>query len=484
MGHLLIRRSDHPSRTARGSLYFRPLTFPASVCANSIPQSAAEFLWNEKILRPASSHHWICLPTIAIVHSVSPFLNRGEWQSFNLPLWQGLTTDAHSYKPFGTPTAFPPANKFHNTFLGEKAMQTAIANDVRESEAVSNLELSLIVSDPNVLAYFAQFDDEDVRCEKALEALKVGVIAIQSASPTLDTQVVQAKFTEIESRMKDQMGEFQKKVAGDLVGYFSEQDGVVPRSIDVVFGEKEALARTFQSFFDPGEGRLARLMQTQIGPQSNFGKALDPQNKQGIIALIEARVQKLVAAKLDEVLEQFSLDEDGSAMCRLKGMLSDYFTQLNQSLGIKAGAAAEAERGHVKGMVFEEDLYGVFAEMGNQLGDETALVRGTVGVLSRCKKGDFVAVLGDTCGAHGQKIVIEVKDQTVRLKDAIDELQEAKKNREAVSGIFVFVRGAEPVEIGDFRRIGEDFYVTVDKDDLAAGKPLLFLDSAYKIARP
>jgi hypothetical protein len=43
--------------------------------------------------------------------------------------------------------------------------------------------------------------------------------------------------------------------------------------------------------------------------------------------------------------------------------------------------------------------------------------------------------------------------------------------------------GAEPPEVGNFRRVGEDLYVTVDKDDLAAGKPLVFLDSACKIAR-
>jgi hypothetical protein len=69
------------------------------------------------------------------------------------------------------------------------------------------------------------------------------------------------------------------------------------------------------------------------------------------------------------------------------------------------------------------------------------------------------------------------------LKDAIDELQEAKKNREASCGIFVFARGAEPAEIGDFRRIGEDFYVTVDKEALACDKPLVFLDAAYRISR-
>jgi hypothetical protein len=47
--------------------------------------------------------------------------------------------------------------------------------------------------------------------------------------------------------------------------------------------------------------------------------------------------------------------------------------------GIKAARAEEAERGHVKGLCFEEDLYGVVAEMGRQFGDETELVLGTAG---------------------------------------------------------------------------------------------------------
>jgi hypothetical protein len=287
-------------------------------------------------------------------------------------------------------------------------MQTATILSQQISAPVSSLELSLVLTDRNVLAYLLPFEDEETQCEKALEALKVGVIAIQSASPTLDTQVVQAKFSEVETRMREQLAEFQRKVTEDFCRYFQEQDGVVPRSIDGIFGETGALARTFQSFFDPSDGKLSRLMQAHIGPESQFGKALNPQNKQGIVALIEARIQELLEAKLDEVLQQFSLDEDGSAMCRLKTMLSEFFGQLNQCLGIKAATAAEAERGHVKGMVFEEDLYQTFAELGRQLGDETELVRGGVGSVSRCKRGDFVATLGDTCGAPGQKIVVEV----------------------------------------------------------------------------
>jgi hypothetical protein len=359
-------------------------------------------------------------------------------------------------------------------------METNAVLTCPKQVAHSSMDLTLIITDRNALAYLAQFEEEETKCEKALEALKVGVIAIQSASPTLDTQVVQAKFSEVEGRMREQMAEFQMKVKDDLCRYFEEQEGVVPRSIDGVFGENGALTRTFQNFFDPNEGKLSRLMQAQIGPQSTFGKALDPQNKQGIVALVEARVRELVEAKLDEVLQQFSLDEDGSAMSRLQRMLSEFFVRLNQSLGIKAATEAEAKKGHVKGMVFEEDLYQSFAEIGRELGDDTELVRGTVGSISRCKKGDVLATLGETSGAPGQKVVFEIKDQPFRLKDAIDELQEAKKNREATCGIFVFARGCEPSEVGDFRKLGEDFYVTVDKEDLAAGKALLFLDSAYK----
>src|SRR5262249_21784001 len=147
----------------------------------------------------------------------------------------------------------------------------------------------------------------------------------------------------------------------------------------------------------------------------------DPQNKQGIIALIESRIHELVEMKLNEVLQQFSLDEQDSAMSRLKGMLSEFFAQLNQSLGIKTAIATEAERGHVKGIVFEQDLYRVFSNLGNELGDDTELVRGTVGATSRCKKGDYVATLGESSGAPGLRIVVEVKDQCLRLKDAIDE---------------------------------------------------------------
>jgi hypothetical protein len=348
-------------------------------------------------------------------------------------------------------------------------------------DADRTLFLNLEVADPNVIAYLAAFD-ETVRCERANEALKVGVIAIRSASPTLDTSVVQAKFTDLEGRMKDFLDEFMTAVQDDLAIYFKDQDGVVPKSINGVFGEDGRLGRTFQAYFDPTAGRLAALMQHQIGPASVFGRAIDPKNKEGILTQIEQCVEKLVEEKLDGVLEQFSLDNEESAMCRMHKLLHESFAQIHESLGIKAATATEGERGHVKGFEFEADLYEVFAEIGSRLGDLTDNVRGTPGTLRR-KTGDYVATLGETSGAPGLRLTVEVKNQRMKLKDAIDELQEAKKNRDAAVGLFVFAKGCESSEIGDFRRVGEDFYCTVDKEDLAAGKSPVFFDAAYQIAR-
>jgi hypothetical protein len=334
----------------------------------------------------------------------------------------------------------------------------------------SAISLKLEIREPLLVGYFEPFEELE-RSAKALEALKVGVIALQTACPTLDTQIV-----------KDQFAEIQRDFGKALADYFGEKNGLVPKTLNDALGEKGALAQFFQRHFDPESGRLVRIMQGQIGPTSAFGRLFDPKNRDGLIATMEEKVKNLVEIKLNEVLDEFSLDEDGSAMGRLKAMIDKAFGDLREALGVKAAREVEAERGHCKGFDFEADLYAALAEMGRRVGDETECVRGVHGSLKR-KTGDHIIVLGDTSGSPGLRIVVEAKEQKYKAKQAIDELKEAKKNRQAVSGIFVFAKGCEPVEFGDFKRIENDFYCTVEKEALADGGPLVFFWGAYEIAR-
>ncbi len=277
------------------------------------------------------------------------------------------------------------------------------------------IRLNLEVRDHSVIDYLARFEEED-RLERALDALKVGVIALRSASPTLDAEVV------------------------------------------------------------------ARQFEQQIGPGSHFARALDPNNKKGVVALIEDRVQELFEGMRKEVLGEFSLDRKGSALARFKAMLSDFLQELRHAQGIEEGREAEVERGPAKGLDFQAALYCRVVEWARQLGDEVEFVADTPGAGGR-KTGDYLVALGDATAAPGLKIVIEAKNQRYTLKQASDELQRAKKTREAACGIFAFAKGCEPPEVGDIYRIGEDIYCTIDRDLLDTEGDLLYLEAAYKIVR-
>jgi hypothetical protein len=332
------------------------------------------------------------------------------------------------------------------------------------------IQVTLELCEPLLVAYFLPFAEPE-RSAKALEAMKVGVIMLQTASTTLDTQIVRNQFAE----MQEDFGEALRR-------YFEQKNGILPKSLNDAFGDNGTLSQFFQRYFDPETGRLVRLMDGHVGPSSRFARLLDPKNRDGVIAMIEDKVKQLVEGKLNEVLNEFSFDQKDSAMCRLKTMIDSAISGLREALGVKTARAEEAERGHIKGFSFEEDLYYIIAEMGRQFGDETELVRGTPGV-QKCKSGDHLITLGKTTGAPGLRIVVEVKDQEYKAKKAIAELQEAKKNRDAVSGIFIFAKGCEPVEFGNFKRIDNDFYCTADKSAIAEDGPLPFLWAAYEIAR-
>jgi hypothetical protein len=345
----------------------------------------------------------------------------------------------------------------------------------------ANLTLKCQITDPIIVAYLLRFADEDWPT-KAIDAMKVGVIAIENASPSLDTRVVEEQFAEVEDRLKEHVSDFQKDLSDNLDQFFKAGDGVIPKRLEEIFGERGIVRGTLTTYFDPSDGRLSRLLEQRLGPSSEFGKMLDPNNKKGLIAAIEMKVNELVEAKLDPVLKELTLDGDESAMSRLRNMLEQFFGRLSRELGIQDGKSSEAQRGHAKGLDFESDLYQRVAAWGRELGDETDFVRGTPGVLKR-KLGDHLVTLGKATGAPGRKIVIEAKDQPLKLRDAIRELQEAKENRAADCGIFVFAKGCEPPEIGDFLKVGEDFYCTADKNCLDDHGPLPFIEAAIKIAR-
>jgi len=358
----------------------------------------------------------------------------------------------------------------------------------------TDLLLKMTVKDENVIKYLINFESPQ-REDKALEALKVGVIAILSASPSLDTKVVEEKFKEIDKSLQEYSETFKKSLVDELKKYFEKEKGDVPTAINSVLGEKGTLAVLLKEYFNTENGKVRLLLQKELGPGSAFANLMDPSNKESVISKIEHAVNAKLVETTEGLTNQFSLDKDDSGMSRVKKLFDEkveeikvannnFFSELRMHLGMQETRAEEAEKGTQKGRDFETILYEKVAGIGQQLQDSTENVTGTVGSVPRSKVGDYVITLGDTSGAPGKRVVIEAKkEQNYRLRDAIDELKQAKENRQSDCGIFVFAKGYEPVEMGDFKIEGNDFLCTVDEAMLDQSQTAIFLEAAYKIAR-
>ena len=140
--------------------------------------------------------------------------------------------------------------------------------------------------------------------------------------------------------------------------------------------------------------------------------------------------------------------------------------EVKTSLAALTAKRAEQERSTRHGLAFE-DAVGEFLQLlAQQRGDVLLPTGNSVGLIKSCKKGDFVWELSSDSAAPGAKVVVEAKeDQSYSLKAAIEEISEARKNRGAEVGLFIFSERSAPTGLSAFSRHGNDVFVVWDATD-------------------
>jgi hypothetical protein len=357
----------------------------------------------------------------------------------------------------------------------------------------NSFELLLKINDPQIISYLNKFT-EDERRQKAIEALKVGIIALESASPTLDARIVEEKFKSTQDAINKCIEDFQLKTGNTLKEYFDEK-GEMPSKLDAFLGDRGKLRDMFSDYFRKDGGALVSLFNSQIGPGSDFYKSLDPSSRESVIAKLEDAVKKNLDGTLKELSAQFSLDEENSALSRLKKSIRDEIEELKKSntesfsniikeLSHAKGRAEEAKLGTRKGLELEDLLYEYISPLCINNNDMVALTGKMTGTIKQCKIGDICIEIDKDFIPAQKRIVIEVKGSMgYTMQKAIDELDKAKKNRDASIGIFAFEKGCEPDGMGDLKINRHDFYITVDRSALENGDSVPYLDSAYDLSR-
>jgi hypothetical protein len=355
---------------------------------------------------------------------------------------------------------------------------------IREA-TTSGVRLTLDVRDAEVVAELLR-RPEGERERYALQALRVGVLAIEAASGRIDAQAIGDAGTALVGAVREALvGHSSQMLVGlsaELGRYFDPKSGAVPdrlRRFVAPGGELEALlARHFAGEDSVLARRLSDLVRKEFsldGPDS-----------------VLARFSRTMDGNVDAIVREFDLNREDSALSRMRReMAAEVDRLLEQQTTFQEKVSAtleglrvrreERERSIQKGIAFEAALGAWLAADAQSHGDVAEAVGQTTGSVRACRVGDHVVTLGPDSPAAGARIAIEAKeDRKVDLKAALAEMEVARKNRCAEIGIFVYAAKAAPDGLRPLARYGADLVVVWDAEDPATD---LRLDAAMSIVR-
>jgi hypothetical protein len=247
-------------------------------------------------------------------------------------------------------------------------------------------------------------------------------------------------------------------------------------------GSRDTILREFSlNHEESALNRLVKKLKDEHGElSSNFHSKIDSVVKEFDLNAEESALSRLVRrveTAQTTITTEFSLDSDTSALARLKRELTNLLTdhaaavqkfqqEMRESLESMKTWRAAAARTTLHGLEFERVVFDFVQRECQPAGEVTTFTADTVGEIKSCKVGDVVIELGSEHIAAGARIVVEAKDKKgYTLREAREEIEQARKNRAAAVGLFLFSKKTAPDGLEPFQRLGEDVFVVWDGDD-------------------
>jgi hypothetical protein len=205
-----------------------------------------------------------------------------------------------------------------------------------------------------------------------------------------------------------------------------------------------------------------------------------------------SRLVKKVEEAQGLIGKSLTLDDENSSLSRLKRELQStidglttsnerFQNEVREALAKLQTQRETAAKSTLHGLTFEERLGELLGGEACRLNDVCEKVGSTVGAIRQCKAGDFVITLGQESAAPDARIVWEAKsNKSYDLAAALREIDQARNNRRAQVGVFVFAKDAAPDAIEPFARHGNDIVIVWDSEDRSSD---LFVKVAYSLAR-
>jgi hypothetical protein len=239
---------------------------------------------------------------------------------------------------------------------------------------------------------------------------------------------------------------------------------------------------------DDENSQLSRLVKRVEDANTRITNEFSADNENSAIN----KLNSILSNTKESIDRHLSLDDESSALARLNRQLHEILTGIqeeNQKFQKEVSAQLatlitkrqEAQRSTMHGNDFEEEFCSFVQNDAQKAGDIFSATGTKPGRIPKCKTGDAVIELGPDCAAAGEKIVLEAKgNRSYTLEDARSEIEQARKNRDAGVGIFVFERSRAPEGMQPFGRIDNDIFIIWDAADASTD---VYLSAAISVAK-
>jgi hypothetical protein len=303
---------------------------------------------------------------------------------------------------------------------------------------------------------------------------------------------------ELEKLMRAQVEQAERTLADTLtrhVGensllmqYLSPDDSnrflaALKANVETTLAEQaNAILREFS--LDNSEGALSRLVkelkgkhgEVSDGLQKRIGEVVQEfslDNDQSALSRLVKRVEEAQG----RISAEFTLDAENSALARMKRELAQMIetqnkvaqefqtrvvSELEAMRARKTAEAASTTHGHD----FQQACFAAIQDSVGRAGDIAEDTGNSTGSIKYSKVGDAVITLGPDSAAAGARIAIEIKEASnYNLKTTLEEIDTARKNRDAGIGLFIHSRRTAPAGLEPLARYGNDIVVIWDAED-------------------
>jgi hypothetical protein len=327
----------------------------------------------------------------------------------------------------------------------------------------------LVVDDPRAVRLAREREEvgEDV-ARLVLDAIAIGARVLDREQTGANADFVRAEF---------------EKAARELDAAFVDRARIVAerldKRIDDVFGPEnghvtKALARHFGDESSVAVQNRVKALLAEVGVQmrEDLRRQFSSDSENNPLATFQ---RMAIGAMRDSAQAQ---QQQLRAMDEKLGVLREEVVKLQAEKDKLEEVAAEAQRGTAKGRSYEEDVAAAIDALALPLGDDCQ----AVGDLKEAtgKKGDVVVAIGAAHGPPQGRIVFEAKNSRLSKPEAIRQLDDARRERNADFAVLVVPCEEKlPARMHPLREYnGDKLVVAYDADE----GPLA-LQVAYSLAR-